>query len=140
MALIKFIQDFLARRGTASQLFVDATQQKANLVATVGPSNTGGILLSGHTDVVPVDGQQWSCDPFRVTERAGRLYARGSADMKGFIACALAAADRAAERSLRIPLHLALSYDEEVGCLGVRSLIDAMAKWENRFSLLSQWL
>ena len=92
MALIEFVRDFLASRDIASQLFIDAKQQKANLFATVGPRDTGGVLLSGHTDVVPVDGQNWNTNPFRVTERAGHLYARGSADMKGFLACALAAA------------------------------------------------
>jgi acetylornithine deacetylase len=132
MALIEFVRDWLAAGGVASQLFVDASGQKANLYATVGPREASGVLLSGHTDVVPVEGQQWSSDPFRLAERSGRLYARGAADMKGFLACALAAAGRAATMPLRTPLHLALSYDEEVGCLGVRSLIDAMEGWTQR--------
>jgi acetylornithine deacetylase len=90
------------------------------------------VLLSGHTDVVPVEGQAWSTDPFRLQERAGRLYARGSADMKGFIACALACVDRAVSQRLTTPLQLALSYDEELGCLGVHSLIKDMADWTHR--------
>jgi len=90
------------------------------------------VMLSGHTDVVPVDGQRWSTDPFALTERDGRLAGRGSADMKGFIACALRAASQAARRELRVPLQLAFSYDEEVGCLGVRSLVEDMASWTHK--------
>lgn len=130
--LIEFVRIYLAARGITSELFMDATGRKANLFATVGPKDRGGIMLSGHTDVVPVDGQSWSSDPFRMTERQGALYGRGSADMKGFIAAALAAADRASRRPLRSPLHLALSYDEEIGCVGVRSMIDAMVHWKVR--------
>jgi acetylornithine deacetylase len=89
-------------------------------------------LLSGHTDVVPVDGQSWSTDPFELKSRAGRLFARGSADMKGFIACALRAADRAVGMQLREPLQLAFSYDEEIGCIGVRSLVADMATWNHK--------
>lgn len=100
---------------------------KANLYATVGPRDRPGVLLSGHTDVVPVEGQDWSVPPFALTRRDGRLYGRGTADMKGFVASALAAALVAAERPLATPLHLALSYDEEIGCIGVRSLIEMLA-------------
>jgi acetylornithine deacetylase len=128
--LIEFVRMFLAGRGVASELFMDASGRKANLFATIGPTDRGGIMLSGHTDVVPVDGQDWSSDPFRMVERQGSLYGRGTADMKGFIACALAAAERATRRALRSPLHLALSYDEEIGCVGVRSMIEAMKGWE----------
>jgi acetylornithine deacetylase len=128
--LIEFVRMYLAARGITSELFIDATGRKANLFATVGPKDRGGIMLSGHTDVVPVDGQDWSSDPFRMVERNGSLYGRGTADMKGFIASALAAIDRASRRTLRSPLHLALSYDEEVGCVGVRSMIDAMRQWD----------
>ena len=106
----------------------DATGAKANLYATIGPADRPGVMLSGHTDVVPVDGQAWTHPPFALTRRDGRLYGRGAADMKGFVACALAAALRAARRRLRAPLHLALSYDEEVGCIGVRRLIDVLAE------------
>jgi acetylornithine deacetylase len=130
--LIEFVRIFLSARGVSSQLFLDSRGRKANLFATIGPTDRGGIMLSGHTDVVPVDGQDWSTDPFRMVERNGALYGRGTADMKGFIASALAAADRAARRTLRAPLHLAFSYDEEIGCVGVRSMIDAMANWKVR--------
>jgi acetylornithine deacetylase len=127
--LIEYVREFLAARGIESRIYVDSTGRKANLYAAVGPTDCAGILLSGHTDVVPVDGQAWSSDPFCLRERSGRLFARGSADMKGFIACALRAADLARQRRLQIPLQLAFSYDEEVGCLGVRSLIEDMAGW-----------
>jgi acetylornithine deacetylase len=133
--LIGFVQDFLDGHGVASQRHASADGRKANLYATIGPPDRGGVLLSGHTDVVPVDGQAWSSDPFTLAERDGRLYGRGAADMKGFLACALALAARAAHRPLRTPLHLALSYDEEVGCLGVRSLIEAMGSWAVKPSL-----
>lgn len=130
--LIGFVQHYLRERGIVGRLYTDPTGRKANLYARVGPEVGGGVLLSGHTDVVPVDGQPWSSDPFTLIERAGRLYGRGTADMKGFIACALVAVDRASRAPLRQPLHLALSYDEEVGCLGVRSLIEDMATWSAR--------
>ena len=132
LALIEYVRDFLATRGVESKLYLDAAGRKANLYASIGPSDRGGVLLSGHTDVVPVDGQQWASNPFRLQERGARLYARGAADMKGFLACALRAADRATSRPLWLPLQLAFSYDEEVGCLGVRSLIDDMADWSHR--------
>jgi acetylornithine deacetylase len=129
LPLIDYVREFLWTRGIESKLYPDSTGRKANLYATIGPVASGGVLLSGHTDVVPVEGQVWSTDPFRLQERGGRLFGRGAADMKGFIACALNAADRAARRSLRNPLQLAFSYDEEVGCLGVRSLVADMAAW-----------
>lgn len=122
--LIEYVREFLGARGIDSTLYPDASARKANLYARVGPAVEGGVMLSGHTDVVPVDGQSWSSPPFQLQEHSGRLWARGAADMKGFLACALRAADRAASRRLRVPLHLAFSYDEEVGCLGVRSLIE----------------
>ena len=132
LALIEYVRDFLASCGVRAKLYGDASGRKANLYAVVGPRDRGGVLLSGHTDVVPVDGQRWTSDPFHLVERGGRLYARGAADMKGFIACALRAAQLATERELRIPLQLAFSYDEEIGCVGVRSLIDDMATWAHR--------
>jgi acetylornithine deacetylase len=132
LALIEYVRGFLASCGVRAKLYGDETGRKANLYAVVGPRDRGGVLLSGHTDVVPVDGQRWTSDPFRLAERGGRLYARGAADMKGFIACALRAAQLATERELRIPLQLALSYDEEIGCVGVHSLIDDMATWDHR--------
>lgn len=124
LALIDWVAEFLAERGVASQRFYDADGRKANLYARLGPSGTGGVMLSGHTDVVPVDGQSWSVPPFALTERDGRYYGRGSADMKGFIACVLASVEAFGAQTLRMPLHLAFSYDEEVGCLGVRSLVE----------------
>ena len=140
LELIEYVRDFLAACGVAAKLYRDPVADKANLYACVGPTDRGGVLLSGHTDVVPVDGQSWSSDPFRLSERAGRLFARGAADMKGFLACALGAAQRAAQRSLRMPLQLAFSYDEELGCLGVRSLIEDMAGWTHlpRFCIVGE--
>jgi acetylornithine deacetylase len=132
LALIDFVSSFLGERGIGVSLLSNSTGNKANLYATVGPRDRSGVLLSGHTDVVPVEGQDWSSDPFTLKERAGCVYGRGTADMKGFLACVLAAVDRAGERSLKTPLHLAFSYDEEVGCLGVRPLIDAMRGWSVR--------
>jgi acetylornithine deacetylase len=128
LQLANSVRDQLAERGIACLLVGDATGAKANLYATIGPADRPGVLLSGHTDVVPVDGQEWTCPPFALTRRHGRLYGRGAADMKGFLACALAAALQAADRELRSPLHLAFSYDEEVGCIGVRRLIDVLAE------------
>ncbi|MEZ3500110.1 acetylornithine deacetylase [Pantoea sp. KPR_PJ] len=123
LALIDFIRTLLAGRGVASTLLYSDDGRKANLYARLGPAGDGGVLLSGHTDVVPVDGQRWTVPPFSLTERDGRCYGRGSADMKGFIACVLASLDRFLAQPLRMPLHLAFSYDEEAGCLGVRSLV-----------------
>jgi len=132
LGLIDFVREFLSARGIDARLYRDDAGRKANLYACIGPRDRGGVLLSGHTDVVPVDGQAWSSDPFRLQQRADRLYARGSADMKGFLACALRAADLANRCSLAVPLQLAFSYDEEVGCLGVRSLLEDMASWAHR--------
>ncbi|MGX9255987.1 acetylornithine deacetylase [Pantoea ananatis] len=123
LALIQFIDDYLTDRGVTTQWLHDDSGKKANLYARLGPDDAGGVMLSGHTDVVPVEGQNWSVPPFALTERDGRYYGRGSADMKGFIACVLASLDDFLQQPLRMPLHLAFSYDEEVGCLGVRSLI-----------------
>ncbi|MCK9909444.1 M20/M25/M40 family metallo-hydrolase, partial [Microbacteriaceae bacterium K1510] len=96
--------------------------------ATIGPQAAAGVALSGHTDVVPVEGQKWTSDPFIVTERDGKLYGRGTADMKGFIACVLAAVPDFVSRPLAVPIHLAFSYDEEIGCLGVRPMIAEFGK------------
>jgi len=128
LQLIGFIRDYLAELGVASELFSNAEGTKANLFASIGPTDRGGVVLSGHTDVVPVDGQAWSVDPFVMTERDGRLYGRGTADMKGFIASVLAAVPAFLAQPLHTPVHLAFSYDEEVGCLGVRSMLDALAQ------------
>jgi acetylornithine deacetylase len=127
LGLIEWVRDYLKSLGASFRLTHDTTGRKANLFATLGDSPQPGLILSGHTDVVPVDGQQWDTDPFVLSEREGRLYARGSADMKGFIGIILAQAPKfvAALNAGRLdaPLHYALSYDEEVGCLGVRGLI-----------------
>lgn len=128
LQLIGFIRDYLAELGVASELFFNAEGTKANLFASIGPTDRGGVVLSGHTDVVPVDGQAWSVDPFVMTERDGRLYGRGTADMKGFIASVLAAVPAFLAQPLHTPVHLAFSYDEEVGCLGVRSMLEALAE------------
>lgn len=124
LAMIDQIRDFLIARGVTPQLFYDQQGAKANLYARIGPDGDGGVMLSGHTDTVPVDGQIWTVPAFQLTERDGRYYGRGSTDMKGFIACVLASLDNFLQAPLRMPLHLAFSYDEEVGCLGVRSMVD----------------
>ncbi len=126
LPLIEHVADYLSDHGAATRLIPSADGAKANLFATIGPDIPGGVVLSGHSDVVPVDGQNWSTDPFALTEADGKLYGRGSADMKGFIACALAMAPRFAEMDLNRPIHFAFSYDEEVGCLGVGRLIDVV--------------
>jgi acetylornithine deacetylase len=127
LALIEFCADRLDRLGAATRLIHDDTGRKANLFATIGPEREGGVALSGHTDVVPVAGQRWTSDPFALTERDGRLFGRGATDMKGFIACALALAPEWAAARPETPIHFALTYDEEVGCLGVRKLIPELA-------------
>lgn len=124
--LINFVSDHLATAGVASTRVPDATGTKASLLARVGPDAPGGVVLSGHTDVVPVDGQDWTSDPFALTERHGRLYGRGTCDMKGFLACALALAPEMLAAGIKRPIILALSYDEEVGCLGAPPMIEAM--------------
>jgi acetylornithine deacetylase len=124
LPLISWVAEYLKARGARVQLVYNAKQDKANLLASIGPDEQGGVVLSGHTDVVPVDDQEWSSDPFRLAERDGRLYGRGSSDMKGFIACSLAAVEHWKDTKLQRPLHFAFSYDEEVGCLGAHSLVD----------------
>jgi len=132
LPLIHFVRDHLAALGVDSEIIHDDRGDKAALYATLGPAGRGGVALSGHTDVVPVTGQAWSSDPFTLTERDGRLFGRGAADMKGFIATALAWAPRFAAARLREPVHLCLSYDEEIGCLGVRPLLARLAAREDR--------
>ncbi len=124
--LMQFVQGLLGDAGIDAVLIPDATGAKANLYATVGPVGQGGVMLSGHTDVVPVEGQVWTKPPFALTEEDGRFYGRGATDMKGFCTAAIATMLQAAKRPLKTPLHLALSYDEEIGCMGVRSLIDLL--------------
>ena len=127
LALIEFVQGFLAGHGVDSVLVMNPDETKANLIATIGPGTEGGVVLSGHTDVVPVAGQAWDTDPFTVAEKGRRLYGRGTADMKSFIAAVLAQVPEFTGRRLRVPIHLAFSYDEEVGCLGVRPLLQRLA-------------
>ena len=124
LQLIEFVRDTLSELGVESVLVADETGAKANLFATAGPKDVPGILLSGHTDVVPVEGQDWHSDPFKVTRIEGRLHGRGTADMKSFIAVILALLPEFIERGLETPLHLAFSHDEEIGCVGVRRLLD----------------
>jgi len=128
LQLIAFVRDYLASHGVPSELIYNEARTKANLFASIGPVEVPGIVLSGHTDVVPVDGQPWSVPPFELTERDGRLFGRGTADMKGYIACVLALVPALVAATLRRPVHIALSYDEEVGCLGVRSLLSVLAQ------------
>lgn len=125
-ALIAWVRELLATYGIDAGIHPSPCGAKANLYARIGAAE-GGVLLSGHTDVVPVDGQAWTMPPFELTAADGRLYGRGTADMKGFVACALSAMLAASRRRLAHPLHLALTYDEELGCLGAPGLIDAMA-------------
>ncbi|WP_428696248.1 acetylornithine deacetylase [Stappia sp.] len=124
LALIAHVEAFFAKRGVATTRIPDETGEKANLIATIGPKDVPGFVLSGHTDVVPVDGQDWASDPFALTLREGRLYGRGSCDMKGFLACIMAKVDDMLAADLKAPIHFAFSYDEEVGCKGVPSLIE----------------
>ena len=124
--LIEFVEDYLAALGVPS-IRVDYQPGKTNLWATIGPEIPGGIVLSGHTDVVPVDGQPWTSDPFAALERDGRIYGRGSADMKGFLAACLALVPEFLGKRLQRPIHLAFSCDEEVGCTGVRPLVERIA-------------
>lgn len=126
LALIHFVRDELQKLGVASRITSNADKSKANLFATLGKGKPAGIILSGHTDTVPWDGQDWTLDPLSATVRDGKLYGRGSCDMKGFIGMALAHAGDFLNSSAPFAVHLALSYDEEVGCLGVKELIADM--------------
>jgi acetylornithine deacetylase len=123
LALIAFIEDYLKSHAIGSLRVPSPDGLKADLFATIGGSGNGGIGLSGHSDCVPVEGQRWISDPFTLTAREGKLYGRGACDMKGFLACALASVPLFKARNLREPVHLIVSYDEEVGCTGVRPLI-----------------
>ena len=126
--LIAHVESLLADLGVASRRVANADGSKANLLASIGPALEGGVVLSGHTDVVPVDGQAWTSDPFTLRRREDRLYGRGTCDMKGFLALALAAAPDFATAPLKRPVHLAFSYDEEIGCLGAPALIEEITK------------
>ena len=130
LALIDYLEESLAPLGARLERIPSDAGDKANLIASFGPAELPGYILSGHTDVVPVDGQAWRSDPFTLTERDGRLYGRGTVDMKGFLACCLAKAPQMAEARLQAPLHLVFSYDEEVGCLGVRDIVKRLGDWK----------
>ena len=126
LPLVDWVADYLSGHGVRTEILPDPTGTKANMLATIGPDVPGGVVLSGHTDVVAVDGQAWTSDPWTLVERDGRVFGRGACDMKGFVAAALAAVPRFAAAPLARPIHLALSYDEEVGCLGVGDLVRHM--------------
>ena len=128
LELIHWVQNYLAEYGIKSTLIHDETKSKANLHAIVGPTDKPGVVLSGHTDVVPVEGQAWESDPFKLREQNDLLYARGTCDMKGFIAVALAKLPEMVKKPLLAPIHFALSYDEELGCLGAHSLAEFIGK------------
>ncbi|MDQ1848116.1 acetylornithine deacetylase [Gemmobacter fulvus] len=127
LALVDWVEAYLNGWGVTAHRVYNADRTKAALYAHIGPEVAGGVILSGHSDVVPVDGQDWSSDPWVVTERDGRLYGRGTCDMKGFNALALAAVPLALEAGVKRPLQIALSYDEELGCIGAQPMIAAMA-------------
>ena len=126
LALIDFVRDHLESSGIETILIPDETGKKANLYGTIGPDDKPGIALSGHTDVVPIDGQDWSSDPWDLIERDGRIYGRGACDMKGFLGCVLAAVPQFRRTRLKTPIHLLFSFDEEVGCLGVRRALKVL--------------
>lgn len=127
LALIEWVEGFTAPFGARLTRVPNDDGSKTNLIVSFGPVDAkGGVILSGHTDVVPVDGQDWHTDPWTLTEKDGRLYGRGTCDMKGFSACALALVPRIAQANLSAPIHIALSYDEEVGCLGAHALVDRL--------------
>ena len=126
LPLLDWVEEYLAGYGISATRVMNETGDKASLYAHVGPQVEGGVVLSGHTDVVPVDGQAWDSDPFVVTERDGKLFGRGTCDMKGFDALALSAVPLAIKAGIKRPLQIALSYDEEVGCTGAPPMIDHM--------------
>ena len=128
LQLIEFVDAMLKPYGIKTELTFDDKKNKANLFATLGGGDQPGIVLSGHTDVVPVDGQDWSTDPFRSEITDGRLFGRGACDMKGFVAICMSKIEDILQADLATPIHFAFSYDEEVGCLGVRGLLDEMKK------------
>jgi len=125
--IVGFIQDYLSGHGVDVTLSYDNAGERANVFATIGPRVDGGVVLSGHTDVVPVEGQPWSTDPFALTRKGDRLYGRGSVDMKGFLACVLASVSRFKDIRLKRPIHIAFSYDEETGGYGMPVLLESMA-------------
>ncbi len=129
LAMLEYLELILAPLGARIERIPNESGDKANLIASFGPAAVPGYILSGHTDVVPVEGQAWDSDPFSLTDRDGKLFGRGTTDMKGFLACCLAKAPQMAAARLNAPLHLVFSYDEEVGCLGVRDVVTRMGDW-----------
>jgi acetylornithine deacetylase len=136
LELIHFIRDYLGAYDVKAELIFNSEKTKANLFATLGPDVSGGTILSGHTDVVPIDGQDWATDPFKVTQKNERLYGRGTADMKSFSAIALALVPDFLAMDLKRPIHFALSYDEEVGCVGCIDMVDHIARAKARPGLV----
>lgn len=130
--LLAYVEAWLASHGVASEILWNDDRSKGNLWATIGPPDVPGVILSGHSDVVPVDGQDWSSDPFTLRSGPDRVYARGACDMKGFIGIVLAAVPDLVARRLKAPVHIAISYDEELGCTGVTSLLDHVARLDTR--------
>jgi len=130
LQLIDFIRNLLDDHGIKSQLVHNDNLSRANLYATIGPDDIGGVMLSGHTDVVPTTGQDWNSDPYQLKTEDKLLLGRGACDMKGFIACVLAGLPQITTERLQAPIHLAFSYDEEIGCLGAKKLVDVMAGFE----------
>jgi acetylornithine deacetylase len=130
LELIDYIRNYLDDYSIKSLLIPNDDNTRANLYATIGPDDIGGVMLSGHTDVVPTSGQNWNSDPYRIKSDDDAFYGRGACDMKGFIACALAGVPQMANQRLKTPIHLAFSYDEEIGCVGVKKLINAMESFE----------
>ena len=128
--LIDFVRNYLNDYAIHSELAFNRQHDRANLYATIGPDDTGGVMLSGHTDVVPVDGQDWSSNPFKLKYTDENVIGRGSCDMKGFIACVLAGVPQMVESPLKTPIHLAFSYDEEIGCVGVRDLVEKLKQYD----------
>ena len=128
LAIIDYLKNRLEAAGAHVRIYPDESGEKANLFATIGPDQPGGVVLSGHSDVVPVEGQDWTVEPFALTEREGRLFGRGAVDMKGFIASAVAMAPVFAERPLKRPVHIAVTYDEEITCFGAAALVESLVK------------
>ena len=132
LELIEFVKGYLEQFGIASELVFDDERRKANLFATIGATDRGGVALSGHTDVVPVDGQNWDTDPYEINHKDDRLYGRGTCDMKSFIAVCLAKVPQIIEENLETPIHFAFSYDEEIGCVGVQTLLRELEQRPNK--------
>lgn len=127
LEFILFVKDLFEQNNIKVELNFNIEQNKANLLASVGPLDQAGILLSGHSDVVPVEGQQWDTPAFEAIQKDAKIFGRGTADMKGFLACAMITMIKASQLELKRPLHLCISYDEEIGCIGVRGILDQLA-------------